>query len=659
MEPNPLYQGTSYSSVRSGSFTPSSTNIMFADKFVQGMKERVKSLQRLEEALIERHDDTIMRNQSAMEKEAAIALNAELQQRLQLENGAPDSFYDADGRIIKSAVNEFQNKYLLQARKWNKGILTPDNMEKSDKSSVDFQTGVIKAVQASILANTKTRQKQAYERNYRLAGDMQDYDGQQRIAEEGNVAGVFDDAQTAMLTRDAQEAQWLQRIDSFTEEEAIDNWDDPSFQESIADFPKAGKALQDRIARLNKIKGTPASFTLQKTKDGEKKVTKEPVRPPKGAALYVQSHWLKYEGDFSSPEAKTNGFTVLQRHLAEEVTLPQGSTEGDKQWQDARALATSIGLSAGEFEQAYETRLKQITYGGFDASKVIGAISDDDWLATTKLDEQLPEDMDANERKNKLKIIISRLRSEMLSEYNKWYSDNEAKNPTSRDCAARVQQLFRSRQVWDANLFNDVMDELGMDADRQSRRVSKELIATADRKRKSEEARQGWETVAPFVRKALSPLKNYTAGKGIFDKTEKVSTDISFNYELGQSRNATKLPDSKTRDIIYLPKGMKPPAKKVNVLMNNGKHGLQIEFRNANVSKPTMSVSLRQSTNMLLRTPASIRWDGANLTFSNADAEEEAYEEAMPVSTTGLFPEDDGLVPTNDDFMPEESLPIP
>jgi hypothetical protein len=141
-----------------------------------------------------------------------------------------------------------------------------------------------------------------------------------------------------------------------------------------------------------------------------------------------------------------------------------------------------------------------------------------------------------------------------------------------------------------------------------------------------------------------------------------VSSGVRFNYNLAPVD--ISLPDSKTKNIIYLPKGMELPIEEkvdsrykfpfrkktlsktstANVSIKQGTLGFSVEFRHADVNEPTPSLKLLRTLNRPTSSPASISWNGYELVVSDDSVERkpsiiagERYapqmtEEALPIS---------------------------
>ena len=126
------------------------------------------------------------------------------------------------------------------------------------------------------------------------------------------------------------------------------------------------------------------------------------------------------------------------------------------------------------------------------------------------------------------------------------------------------------------------------------------------------------------------------------------STDVKFSYDLAPTDGGT-LPDSKTHNIIYLPKDMELPAKSANVSIKDGKLGFTIEFRHADVGMPTPSRKLLRSMGRPTFSPASISWDGYGLDVANA--------EALP--DDGLAPDEESIIPGGPDPHANDNRQLP
>jgi hypothetical protein len=270
----------------------------------------------------------------------------------------------------------------------------------------------------------------------------------------------------------------------------------------------------------------------------------------------------------------------------------------------------------------YDTRVQQVSYGGFEAEKYFNDVDEATWLSITKLDEKLDPNLSDDKRKSAIENIIKDLKTEASAKYNTWYSANTVNNkkPSPRDCAEKAGQILR--ETFSANLEGIVcvVDELTNDLRDVIMPVEKERIATRDRKAKTAAETKKMEGTLVFPK-----MNNF-----------KLSTDVGFEFVLMRGYKGANLPDSATKRILYLPKDVeiKPEHRKLGVMMQNGKYAFDMEVRHADIPIPVMSQALRAETKTLKRNPEKIFLDRGNLTFSAED---------VPVKKVynGIFPEDE------------------
>ena len=201
MEPSPLYQGHQFKPAQAPQ-ARLSPEIPFGQQYVNNLGETTKSLQRIEDALIQRNDNTILLQQEASEKEAALNLANELKYKLSLPDGAEGGLYDNFGRIRKDAVNNLRNKYLSLSRNWHKGLIDPEATGKSAIATQEYTAGVSQTIEAALLANTKTRQKNAYLRNMELNSKLHEYGDNDTIIKQGKAENIFSETEAADLEFD-------------------------------------------------------------------------------------------------------------------------------------------------------------------------------------------------------------------------------------------------------------------------------------------------------------------------------------------------------------------------------------------------------------------------------------------------------------------------
>lgn len=633
MEQNPIYQGTQY--VASNTATSNANvprRLLFADEWEKNRHATTQALQGIEQALIERNNNTILLNQQAEAKQRDLDMTKEMKEALDKANGTDGSWYDANGKLNQQMVRDFVKKYTAQPTQWGKAVIGAEAQQKSAAITQAYQSGVQEAVEAAILANTKKRELQAYRDNMRLATDMKDWDSRDQIAADAVHNGVLTYQQAATENIESERGRLAEEIDACTTtEELLDKWYDAAFQQRLSDpaYSELREAMQRRINQTNSTQATTTGDYYElDPKTGKRKAVAGTVTPPDGAPWYIQTVMRQYNGKVPADIA----FKAIQKYLSEEITEQNSTAKGQQQWNRARDMAKTLGVDDTEFNKAYDLRSKQIGFGGFKPEAVINNISENQWLDTTQDDENLPADLSEKDRAAKRAKIAADIRDSVLDEYNLWWIQNAEKKPPIRAQYAKLLEIARRRatsqptfNAIDASVRRATSEYL-----KQEREVAKEIGRTNDRKRKTA------ELTKEFNEKNPTPTP------------WQVSTDIQFSYELAPTDGGT-LPDSKTSNIIYLPKGVELPAKSANVATKNGKLGFTVEFRHADVDKPTPSRKLLRSMGMPTFSPASISWDGYNLEISD-------YEAEYPAS---LFP-DDGLVPDDGtDPLADNDEPLP
>ncbi len=633
MEQNPIYQGTQYVASNTATSNANVPNrLLFDDEWEINRHATTQALQGIKQAFIERNDNTILLNQQAEAKQRDLDMTMEMKEALDKANGTEGSWYDANGKLNKQMVRDFVRKYSAQPTQWGKAMVSPEAQQKSASITMAYRDGVVEAVEAAILANTKKRELQAYQDNMRLATEMKDWDSRDRIAADAVNNGVLTYQQAATENIESERGRLSEEIDACTTtEELLDKWYDDAFQQRISDpaYSELREAMQKRIKQANSTQATTTGdYCELDPKTGKMKAVAGTVTPPDGAPFYIQYLIRKHNGKVPAEYA----FNAIQRYLSEEITEQDSTEKGMQQWNRAHAMAKTLGMDDTTFNKAYKLRAQQIGFGGFDPKSVISNIEENLWLDTTQEDENLPADLSEKERTSKRAKIAANIRDSVLTEYNIWWTQNAEKQPPIRAQYAKLLEITRRRATQqptfnaiDARVRHATSEYL-----KQEREVAREIGRTRDRKRKTAELTAQFNEKNP----TLTPWQ--------------VSTDIRFSYELAPT-DGGKLPDSKTHNIIYLPKDTKIPVKSANVSIKNGKLGFTVEFRHADVDKPTPSRKLLRSMGMPTFSPASISWDGYNLEVSD-------YEAEYPAS---LFP-DDGLVPDDGtDPLADNDEPLP
>lgn len=636
MEQAPIYQGTQHAVANTTTATPNvPRRLLFADEWEKNRHEATRALMGIEEALIERNNNTVLLNQQAEAKRRNLEMTREMGEILALENGAEGGWYDYNGKLNKQAVRDFVNKYSSQPIQWGKALIGPEAAQKSATATQAYQFGVAEAVSSAILANTKKREEQALKENIRLSAEMGAYEDVDQQISDGQARGIFSPQQAELAKQENRKSELeaelaqLQNVDS-----ALDKWEDPNFRARLAEFPE----LEDRLERFIESSNKTQGFTMPGTyrvdpKTGKATETKEEYWPPAGAPVYIQTLLYTYKGNPPVGDATT----AMQQYLSQEIDSLKGSKKGDSQWATAKAMATeTLGLNVEVFNQLYKTREKQLSYGGFDAPAVLKNIPIWTWLNTTTRDENLPSDLSDDERERAHKKIADDIRTEILAEYNVWLSQNESKDVSARDQCAKLIDIARQKTA--AKNSRDTIERaIRSRTDEITKReveVGRELKATEDRKRAQKKA----DFYSRFNRQPAKP--DFQRGE--------ISSTVAFDYELAPVDS--NLEGSRTQNIIYLPKSSELPAKggKVNVSWKKG-YVVEIEFKHADVQQATPSRRLLCSLGIPTKSPARLTWDGSTL----------HVQEWEP----SLFPQgtntDDGLVPDDGSDPTEDPNDVP
>lgn len=633
MEQNPIYQGTQYTAANTAT---SNSNVprklLFTEEWERNRHATTQALQGIEQALIERNDNTVLLNQQAEAKRRDLEMTMEMKNILDLENGAEGSWYDYNGKLNKQAVRDFIKKYSTMPTQWGKAIVSPEGQQKSSSMSQAYQTGVQEAVEAAILANTKKREQQAYKDNMRLATEMKDWNERDRITDAAEANGALSPAEAATEKIISERGRLAQEIDECdTTDKLLDKWYDPDFQQRISDpaYSELRETMQKKIEHDNSTQATTTGDYYElDPKTGKRKAVAGTVTPPDGAPWYIQTVMRQYNGKVPADIA----FNAIQKYLSEEITEQNSTAKGQQQWNRARDMAKTLGMDDTAFNKAYDLRSKQIGFGGFKPEAVIKSISENLWLDTTQADENLPTDLSEKDRAAKRAKIAAGIRDSVLNEYNVWWTQNAEKNPSIRAQYAKLLEITRRRATAQPtfNAIDGSVRRATAEYLKQEREVAKEIGRTNDRKAKTA------ELTKEFNEKNSTPAP------------WQVSTDVQFSYDLAPTDGGT-LPDSKTHNIIYLPKDMELPAKSANVSIKNGKLGFTIEFRHADVGMPTPSRKLLCSMGRPTFSPASISWDGYGLDVANA--------EALP--DDGLAPDEESIIPDGPDPHANDNRQLP
>jgi hypothetical protein len=640
MEQNPIYQGTQYTAANTATSNANvPSKLLFADEWERNRHATTQALQGIEQALIERNDNTVLLNQQAEAKRRDLEMTMEMKSILDLDNGVEGSWYDNNGKLNKQAVRDFIKKYSTMPTQWAKAARSPEAQQKSASMSQAYQIGVQEAVEAAILANTKKRELKAYQDNMQLAEQMQDYDGMSRINQEAGDMGLKSPQEVAADDIAIDGKRLATEMEEMRDVETMQSrWFDPAFQARLEYHPKLKSAFKEKIERENNtIAKAKGSYYQVDPNTGERKAVKGEVTPPDGAPFYIKSLFYTYKNEIPFNEA----YKAMQKYLWHTVTETRATAKGEEQWATAKSMANTLGLDDATFTGMYKTISEELEPGGFNAAAILKNIDDAKWLNVTTKDDVYLNDIATRETppldytiKAKMEEYAKDARDEIIVKYENWLAQatksESGRNPTTLEkYNALLSFVQKADKDW-AEIEKAVRANMQTYVTREGK-IQKRKDQAIDDKRRNDAVSASMDKLFPTP------------------KRWKVSSGTSFNYELAPVDPS--LPDSTTSNIIYLPKDMELPAKSLNVAIENGELGFNIEFRKADVKKPTPSARLLCSMKTPTFSPDAISWNGRNLVFSNTEAE-------YPAS---LFP-DDGLVP-EEYYEESESeyaeLPIP
>jgi hypothetical protein len=488
----------------------------------------------------------------------------------------------------------------------------------------------------------------------------------ERITREGYERGVIPAAEAGERIYALNEEGLKENFDRLqTPEDMIAFLDNDDIRAQLEQHPELYARIREEVDRRTRLSGAASSSRAVRNADGSISVQRTPALPPAGAPYYLEDHWMRFGGKFDSPEAKSGSVQVMQLWLSQNIDTLKGHPEGDIQWANGRFLANRLGLSDSEYAQLYETRSGQLTAGGFNHRPILDSLSTEALLGMTTMDEswQLSNPRaTADAIRAERARIANALREQIGNRFAIWLNEGNNKNAPVRDQAAMLQTFVNqvaAERASDRRAFQgvevsaeDAIKELGnlmrgMEDVNTAR--AREVDATRQRRRDAQfttsllhSAESALPNTMPQVRRLATTIANMQNRRRPSSPEVQNALRAShapFAYELGLGRASNELPDSATRNIIYLPQGMPINTPIANVLTPDGRNGIAIEFRHADVEKPTMSMMLRRVTGAVTRNPASISWDGVRLIISN--------EEAVPYSHS----EHSTLIPeTNEDF---------
>ena len=657
MQQNPIYQGNRYTPAQApqGNVSP---NLPFADAWQRNYAAMTRHTERMQEALVERVDKTALLNQEAEARNNDLEMTLEMRQMLDLPNGQ-GGFYDKNGMVDKAAVRSFANKYLTRSRNWHKALISPEAKEKSVQGTRDYQFGIVKALESAIVANTKDRQIKAFNANVNLAAKMNDWDAIQNYAEAAEKDRIISEVQANTILFDNEKNRINDDVIAVGSiDEALDLLENDDWVAGAEYYdPNAIEKLKRKIDSFSKIEGQAETFAVTIDPVTGKPVrTKKAAVPPETAPWYHQLHFIKFGGDFKSPQAQNEGFKIMQRYAAENITKPKGTAEGDAQWADLRAMGGSIGIADTELEEIHKTRISQLSYGGFDPKAYLDSVPAEIWLRNTTKDDAILADEETTDTQKaaSLRRLVEEMKDAVMAQYNSWYSQNKNHKPTARAQAAEFEKHFQKMLKDSPAIFHALTAQINDNILKQEMAIDKELRATAKRQKDTAVENTRWKENAA---KKLAELGITVSPVNATNPGARISTDLKMDIELGAEPAIKEDPSYKNECIIFIPETMKTGFDQITLPTGKNKCKTFL-VRKANIKKPALSRKAKIALGVATRNPDRITWDGNKLTISTNDIprvnfglfpEDDEMEEATPVSDVETS---DGLAP--DDFTEEE-----
>lgn len=386
----PLYQGPQLQPAH----TPQGSSPVenpFAGAFQKSAAALTEAARNREQAIQERREYILEQKRSAALSDAVNQMNTEIIERLMLDDGVGNSFYDKDGLLIKDEVEEIKQRYLAVADAWTSGFSSEQGMLAASKAQQQYRQAIPEAIDAKLMAGLKTRADRARSNNIRAAISRRDYAGAERISQEALDKGLISEAEHQNMVNDIEKDRATYEIDFASTPNDIKDWlRNPANQEVITRNPKIAAYAQRTMDAMLRAQATQQRNAYKQQIDEQlldveqqlldleeleaaynenpEKTTKselvgrlDAMEPnaafpdtlpaaPVLASPIVRKVFQDYKGDFSSPQAKIAAFSAL---CSEAAVTP--NIDDPIAVKELELLAASMGLTNQDAARAIKS----------------------------------------------------------------------------------------------------------------------------------------------------------------------------------------------------------------------------------------------------------------------------------------------------------------
>lgn len=703
----PLYQGPQYTPAHATQATVSPQH-PFADNFLKSAAAQTQQALDLEAAIRDRQEYTLEQNRSAALQAAHQALDNEMIERLSLDDGAEDSFYDDNGILKKDEIESLRSRYLSVADAWTSGFTTEQGRAAATQAQQQYRSSVTNAINSKILAGLGNRARRALQNNIKACMARGDYDTPIKLARESNKEGYTSNANLAILEDDINTARWENELATASNPEILESVKRQLESSQFFQSSPMGKAISNKMEKKldamleyqgherrveEKLIATTATGDETSTSDSgaatassssvsKKKTTIIPPQPPDAASGHVKYYYYKHKGNFDSPEAQEDAYAIMRAELGLREKL-----DADTMF-EMKLLADTLGLESSYYNIALENRKKELQ--GFTTKFSPTAARKtmlDNLNAQFEIDKQQtlysndPKDKKAFDTQrekfqNQQLAIINQAFNLADEDYFKWEALNKDANDIQK--ARAYQSFLMKRKEENKDILNnwnkawrflrtieyfDHYENLAttnaeaVRADRKQQEIYRKELAEME-KRYNNILKYPHMEIFYADSPASHALRVSTAEALAYQ-----SQYVHFNAELDDMAKAVNLPDTTSEYIIYTnpaPEKTAAISRQDAFLVQQGKDTFRVKIVETDaVSAPVPSLLLQKKLKIFGKYPTNMYFQNNILTFTKKPKRKPVQTQNYITPPSDMLYDENGnpsLYPANPDGTPYNPL---
>ena len=581
-------------------------------------------------------------------------MRKEFESRIRLSWGSEGSFYDSEGNRREDEVKAF----IIKWQEKNNGIPRPFWLEKNamrdEGDLMQANDALASRVELMTLDAEAKNREQAFQDNYDLAVEQEDWPGAHRVIDRAVEAGQITRARGDIMLLDLRDTALMARARKQSEEDPVAFWnelDDDGSPYAALPFSKRMqlqrlaslsmqgfsrsfvKSVETGNARAEKIPGSKTSTAST----GNAKKEKEIYNPaPSNITRNLHALWRRYNGDFKEGQGKIDAMPFLAEQGRAMITSPHDETEAEmvialykqfgqgedyakamvKQWQEdlarPKGLDPKVTLSHAA-QVGYFTREEDAAILALEQEKAQKQ-EDDEWT---------PEDeARLKAAKDRRKAAAENAQSLLLANLDIWKNDQQYNGGKERK---ELTELEVANRLWDtiANYTPGNRDQVQQDSFRHQEAIN--ITAASDnyiRKQAAAQSRNLDLKAELSVTNRLNEEERKAAEKMIADirrreeeayrRTQPVDSivPVSRNKEL-----PSQWGDDGQESILYVPEGWYAEGITVGVTTPNRRYAEAQIVSKPDCTSPTMSKALRRQLGTM-----NINYDQITVTAAGTKA---------------------------------------